>query len=514
MWFAIALLLLTLLLYLHLDSPSIQIDTKVGESSIFFHANRNRVLFPNECVVVRWQVEQIKAVYLNQQGQIGSGEQESCTFNAVPILRVEFTDGSSAEYPLAIERLYQNPVVLLLLISFVLSSGLFAYRLVGIPGLLAIVMIAFFGPMLRNYANLNGDFITHTFFAKAARDSGNFNFLPPQFLFHLLTIEVSSVIPSVSLETAGFLVTLGAYVLCGIAVYHLLRHLTEGREPGFAHNGMLAGLALVIMLSGPVAFFTPPAPVSALVQFNAYHSPTIGLLKPFAVALFLLLLKRLGQPDPRGYWLTTGIVLLTVLSTLAKPSYTLTIVPMTALLIALSFVKLIRIPRLALIIGIMIPAIIVLGWQYLFLYGTQAQSTVYNSTEPAKIVFAPLELYLKWWNTPWYWVLPELVLSFLFPLTVYAAYLPQARRNFALNLAWGICLIGVSLSYLFIERPRESDGNLVWSGQITLFILFGTSAGFWLKQKTGSWRDWRFGLCLLVLFAHLASHLSLLLGHA
>lgn len=516
----LALLLITFvlavpLIYLHLDSHPLQIQTSNGAASIFFAADRNRVIVPNECIVVQWEVERIQAVFLNMEGQGGIGEQERCTFSARPTLHVEFPDGTSKDYEFVLERLYFNPVVLALLAGLIVSSSAAVYTLFGGRGLLILVMVAVFAPMFRSFAKIEGDFVTHISFASAARDTGSFSALPPQFLFHLLLILIANLIPSVNLENASFLVVLAAYVLCAVAVYSLLRHIAGQPAHTLKLDTVFVGLTLAIMLAGPIAVFGPYSnPNASLIQFNAYHNPTIGLLKPFAVALFLLVLRLLTRPSHKVAVTTLALAGLTILATLAKPSYTLTIAPALALIVGASFLKPLHIPRFALILGVLVPAGLVLGWQYFFLYGPQAQSTVYNSVEPARLTFAPLELYLKWWRIPGYRLLPELVASILFPLVVYLAYFRQARRDTALNLAWLTFLVGAALAYLFVERPREGDGNLVWSGQITLFILFAVSVGFYLKQTSFVERlrfDRWSALCAIAFTAHVVSHLTILL---
>ncbi len=511
----LALLCAVPLALLHFASPPSAVETRVGEATITMTTAPNRVLFPGQCVVVTWDTAQIQAVFLDGQGRTGSGQQERCLVGAAPTLRVEFRDGPARLYRPPVELLYQHPIVALLLAGLVATASLTAYLWLGVPGLLAVLTVVVFGPMLRSLANLHHDFVDHTMFAAIASDTG-FSALPPQFLYHLLTILLSRAFPTLNLENAGFLLVLAAYVGSSLAVYWLLRWLTDFPAHGRRTDILFTVVTLAIMLAGPVDFLSHRFQSrTAVIPLNLYHSPTLGLLKPLAVMLFLVALKLLAAPQRRVLRRTLLLAALTILATLAKPSYTLAVVPALGLVLAYSLVRPLKVNRAAILGGALLPAVVTLGWQYLFLYGPQAASTVYNSAQPARIVFAPFELYLTWWQTPWYWLLPDLLVSILFPLAVYGVYFRRARQSTALNLAWLTFIIGAALGYLFIERPNEGHGNLTWSGQITLFVLFATSTGFWLQQAPLAERlrlDRRSVLCALLLAAHVISHVSVLLS--
>jgi hypothetical protein len=165
----------------------------------------------------------------------------------------------------------------------------------------------------------------------------------------------------------------------------------------------------------------------------------------------------------------------------------------------------------------------VLGYQYASFYisgqASVYKSLAYSANQPVKILFAPFELLTVWWHVPPARIIPDLIASILFPALVYGVYFQQARRDLMLNLAWLTFIIGQSYTYLLVENVQPSSGNLTWSGQITLLILFVAAVGFVLRQNTHwlsnaerSRLDWRFGLCALVFLLHLASGLIMLLA--
>jgi hypothetical protein len=106
--------------YLTLLPEPVVIQTQMGAATVNVSANRHYLLLPGECVTVRWDVQHIKAVYLNGQGQVGSGEAVQCpTAGAVPELRVIFQDDSEQRYRLDVVILGQS-----LLGSGLLAGGL------------------------------------------------------------------------------------------------------------------------------------------------------------------------------------------------------------------------------------------------------------------------------------------------------------------------------------------------------------------------------------------------------
>jgi hypothetical protein len=75
------------------------------------------------------------------------------------------------------------------------------------------------------------------------------------------------------------------------------------------------------------------------------------------------------------------------------------------------------------------------------------------------------------------WLVVKLLLSLLFPLSVLAVNFRRAREDCALMLAWLLFAIGAAMMYLLAESgPRMVHGNMLWSAQIAVFILFVRSA--------------------------------------
>lgn len=105
-----------------------------GGALIAFSADRDAVLAPGGCVTVRWQVDHIQAVYLNDQATVGQGFETVCLDGVtLPALRVEFTDNTSAEYVLPVKILIYQPVTWLLVSAAVLLGLAFLFTLLVRP---------------------------------------------------------------------------------------------------------------------------------------------------------------------------------------------------------------------------------------------------------------------------------------------------------------------------------------------------------------------------------------------
>ncbi|MGC8878664.1 MAG: NBR1-Ig-like domain-containing protein [Anaerolineae bacterium] len=78
------------------------IPSPTPETYISFVADRTEVA-PGECVTLRWDVENVAAVYLNDSGVVGHGNQSVCpTTTTTYVLRVQLRDGGTTERSITI----------------------------------------------------------------------------------------------------------------------------------------------------------------------------------------------------------------------------------------------------------------------------------------------------------------------------------------------------------------------------------------------------------------------------
>lgn len=318
----------------------------------------------------------------------------------------------------------------------------------------ALLSFFVFGPLLRRIVyEPFGDHATHMhfaseFFKPSAKRSGH-------FLYHLLTASLEKAFPVLNLLDTGFLVSWGAMAGTLVALcWFLTRRSSPDTRPV-----RTAAIAFSLLLVWPVNLVTLPNMniYAGYVAPNTFHNPTILMLKPIAVLLFGLLALSLERPVSRRR--QAALALLTILSALAKPNLLVVLLPSV---VAWSLFRHRWTNHRVVYLGVVVPGIVVLGWQYVHVFGNSSGG----------IVFAPLlvmrhfsdHLFLKW------------IASILFPAAVALLFFRRTRQSTAAMLAWLIFAVACLLAYGFAESgPRLWHGNLGWGTQIALFLLMAAS---------------------------------------
>jgi hypothetical protein len=253
-----------------------------------------------------------------------------------------------------------------------------------------------------------------------------------------------------------------------------------GKEKPFFKSWLLKILVPFSLLMVAPVFLLAPIDhhmYFGYIGITVYHSATMAALRPLALGLVFLINGFFLSKQPATPILIIVAGMFTVLATLAKPNFTIAFFPALGILLLVNVFtnKANRwLGWRASIFGFFIPATLVLLWQFIYTYFDKG-----NTSSDSSIIFAPL-LVFKLWSTSW--LLPKFFLSILFPLGVFIAYLPSARKDVRLLLAWLTFLIGASYGYLLAETVRTYNGNFIWSGQIGLFILFVFSLIFVFEQ--------------------------------
>lgn len=115
----------------HILLPQPQVLTDAdGETTIRFEADRSHIFLDTDCIHLRWQVANVRAVEINGVGVVGEGERAEC--RSAPRMLVTLPDGQQRIYPL--ER-------------WVLAENVQLYQaLVGLPfGVIIISLFSGFG---------------------------------------------------------------------------------------------------------------------------------------------------------------------------------------------------------------------------------------------------------------------------------------------------------------------------------------------------------------------------------
>lgn len=508
------------LVYLYRNPVPASLDTTVGTATVHFESSESRWLFPGQCVNLKWDLEGITEVSINGKGRVGHDVDVTCNTDMRPLMHVNFQDGTDQDFRLPVEALYTQPVIVGLWILVIVGISSVAYGLFGISGAVFILSVLLFWPVTRIAMETGSDYVIHLRYQQIVLDTKDLTALPPHPLYYLLGLSGPALFPgSVSLIDSNLALLLLAYGVGSVALYGLLKAMV-GITFESKIREALVYIPLTLSLWCVVPLVNYSNPLNTLIgrpdiPMNMFNSPTLIVLKPFAVLAFLGVVKW-ASDNPKRLWLAIlGTALALVAATLSKPNYTMALAPAAVIIVALSFVRPFRVNRTFLIAAIIIPAVLVLGWQYLRVYAPSAGKTLYTSTQPTGIGIAPLELFLVYWN----FTLPQLIVGFLasivFPAVVYLAYFKAAVRSLMLNLAWLVFLGGQAMAYLFIEIGYQAAGNMTWGGRITLWVLFAVTLGFFLRQNAETIfknrqlpRDPRFYLCAVVYVLHVIPYLQ------
>ncbi len=326
-------------------------------------------------------------------------------------------------------------------------------------------------------------------------------------MFRSLSAAVTQLIPEARPGPAGVFVGAGSAALLGLLVFELVRtHVRAGDSTVFDFATSVA-LALSLTMVAPITIFTIPK-INLYFGFispTSYHNPTMVLLKPLALLLFVALVHSLSNGVQRWYSYLY-LAMLCALTTFAKPSYTLCVLPALALFVGAQRLMENSVDRRLLFFAVTVPSMVVLVWQFFYTYG---------GLEQTDVALAPLQV-MGQFGSP----LAKFILSVAFPACVYILFFRQATRDGGLNFAWLAFAIAVLYSYLLASSDAQANlGDWIWCAQVTLFILFVASVIFLLRQakseslKSTAETGGRVLLCAVVYSLHLACGIVFLAAH-
>lgn len=353
-------------------------------------------------------------------------------------------------------------------------------------GLLLAAIVAVYLPVV--YAQVLGrhpfyrDFSLHIGFARRMADSG----LSPQvphFLYGLVLALCVRVWPRLGYHWASVAVVLAAYLLLGAVLYAVLRPGLRRLSRGAAAVGT-ASIVLVTMLAAPINLGFPAhgkALYEGFIALSVYHNPTVALVKPLSLLLLLLAARFLAQDEAPPARVVAAAAAITVVSTLTKPSFVICLLPALGLLAPMRIRGSLLAPAGRLALGFFLPGAVLLGWQFAATYGDHQMLS-----QPSRVIFAPLAV-----MGPRVGVLAaKLLLSAAFPVFVLILCRRAIRGDAAIPLAVLAFLVGLVLAYGFAESgERLKHGNFLWSGQLTLFVLFVVTLRRFLVEATAGWRE-------------------------
>jgi hypothetical protein len=369
-------------------------------------------------------------------------------------------------------------------------------------GFVSVIIILLFTPVVVNMLTHGNDYPAHVKSAVILEETGQFDRPRPQFLYHLSLIFLNRLIPSKSDAIAATFLSLVCYVVVGVIIFRLVNPFFYRISPRIRLILPIL-ITIALMLIGPINILTWPEKNLYLGYLTpySYHNPTVLLLRPFALILFILGIRAFAGLKANPSIVVLGVIV-AVLSTLAKPNYGIALIPALLLVTLYFFYR--KFPLdWRLLAALILPIIAVLAWQYIF----------YLDQGMGGFEFAPLKvvLYFSRHN-----LLFEFLLSLAFPIAVYGFYFRQVRGTLPLNLAWLVFGFAVLYAYLLAERKDWTDGNFFWGIEVSLMILFIFSTTFLIQKIIAEspvrrWK-WQTAICVFFFALHLVSGIAFYLS--
>ena len=210
------------------------------------------------------------------------------------------------------------------------------------------------------------DFQAHQLFAESMYDSGKL--VAPHFLYHFLVIGISKGL-HVSFNIAAIIINFISVFL--VAIVALL--LFKNNKSSLISDNVAIVATIILMFSHPptLLYVINGFMYLGYIVPNAYHNPTILLLKPIALLSFYLICNILDQhfDIKKDFSMFLLSIVFVLLSIIAKPSFIIILLPAIYIYICCEMLYSQNVKRLIFIaLAISIPAIIVLSLQFNMAY--------------------------------------------------------------------------------------------------------------------------------------------------
>lgn len=491
----------------------VNLETEVNDASIYLDVDIQRKWNLQACFLVTWAIDGIQKVEFNGNGVVGQDVQAFCTSSGFQFeWLVTFTDGQTETYQLrpfradtVLAGATLAAVLLLLTIAIDLWFGLSARwiglsrtesRLLSVVSVLIVVLFAIVVFQVRH----TGDYSGHGRRSIVVTTTGNL--VTPHFFVHMVSGVIARATPSLHGKNALRVSVIMSYPLTILAAYYLIRSIA-GQPNNKRAIRVYVGAATLVLFLHPVILFTlPRTDISIYHGFftlHPHHNPTTLFIRPM-VLLSMIWVPFLVMKHPIS---VVPSAVLTILAVNSKPSFTIVLLPALALFMGWRFIRRQTINWALLIWGFGVPAVAVLGWQYIVGFGTS------NSND---IIFAPFAVYANHTPEPlWFFAPYMLLMSILFPLCVFVFYYDHAKSDPIFTLGWVTAGVAVATAYLFSETVRAAHFNFLWGVQLALLVLFTVALAYYIHQvvlnASRMERRWATIICSMTLTLHVLSGL-------
>lgn len=195
---------------------------------------------------------------------------------------------------------------------------------------------------------------------------------------------------------------------------------------------------------------------------NIWHSPTLSLLKPFALLSFFLLTQFLKKGSTKQ---TVNLILCSLLlfiGTFIKPSFIICLIP--ALFFYLVIFRFKQSDIYLKLFYVILPSLLLLTYQYFETYNLKDSQSYFHD----KIVFTWFGVMKMY--TPNLFI--STILATAFPLLVLLFSLNKIKRNTNIVFSWILIIVSYLISGMLAEQNKFSLGAFIFSYDICLYILY------------------------------------------
>jgi len=316
-------------------------------------------------------------------------------------------------------------------------------------------------PIFLNLSQQYTDFGAHLEFVASLVRTGGTSL--PHFAFEFAVAFLQSL--GLSLGEGAVLVSVLAMLASAGVIFFIVR---ESVGPWVA-----AGLSLALLFIGPLSIVTLAEKELYLGYMtpNVYHNPTQVLLRPMALALLVVGSRVFDRDVSNPRWELVGVAaFLSILSCLTKPSFQIAFLPGLGLLCGLALLGRKELDLRLSILGVAVPSLAVLAWQY---------SVGFGQVRTSEIFFAPLQVIQLLADR----LLLKFVLSLIFPVLITLFFFRDALNDKRLMVAWSTTAFGLFYAYFLAESGgRFSHGNFLWSGYMGVSVLYVACLPTLLRQ--------------------------------
>jgi hypothetical protein len=378
-------------------------------------------------------------------------------------------------------------------------------------GIFGVTVTVLFGIIMFHQLK-HGDFPQHIAWAREFSENGYLYKFPHTLFARFVTI-IRALLPANILvwvsvyakqvydikafEISTLIVMVLSYLAAAFIIVKSL--LREWNELKMRNLNWLAGLgAIIILIVAPIFFFTyPDRMFLGYAPGNRYDSPTYVLLKPFALLMFIGITDNLFT---KWSWKKSlAMVIFILCASLAKPSFTLTILPALGVTVVLFYGRKLRNLNWLYIIGpIGATSVVVLLLQFVI---------AYSGDRGDRVLLAPFKTVMLY--TPNIALLAFLIImSILFPLLVTLLYWNKIKDKLNIQLAWINFFIALVFGLIFAEQANFGSNNF-WNGvMIGAFFLFFVTVSYFGKilitrKLTRMKLLWKEHLLMTTLCSHL-----------